>query len=53
MNQQRRRIAAFAALLCVLTIGSAYGVSNGEKVKTNGLITGRNGDTLTIRTLES
>ena len=53
MNQQRRRIAAFAALLCVLSIGSAYGVSNGEKVKTNGLITGRNGDTLTIRTLES
>jgi OOP family OmpA-OmpF porin len=53
MNQQRRRIVAFAALLCVLSIGSAYGVSNGEKVKTNGLITGRNGDTLTIRTLES
>jgi len=53
MNQQRRRIAAFAALLCVLSIGSAYGISNGEKVKTNGLITGRNGDTLTIRTLES
>jgi OOP family OmpA-OmpF porin len=53
MNQQRRRIVAFAALLCVLSIGSAYGVSNGEKVKTNGLITGRNGDTLTVRTLES
>jgi OOP family OmpA-OmpF porin len=53
MNQQRRRIAAFAALLCVLSMGSAYGVSNGEKVKINGLITGRNGDTLTIRTLES
>jgi len=42
-----------AALLCALSVGSAYGVSNGEKVKINGLITGRNGDTLTVRTLES
>lgn len=53
MNQQRRWIAALAVLLCALSVGSAYGVSNGEKVKVNGLITGRNGDTLTIRTLES
>jgi OOP family OmpA-OmpF porin len=53
MNQQYRWIAALAALLCALSVGSAYGVSNGEKVKINGLITGRNGDTLTVRTLES
>jgi len=53
MNQQCRWIAALAALLCALSVGSAYGVSNGEKVKINGLITGRNGDTLTVRTLES
>jgi OmpA-OmpF porin, OOP family len=39
-----------AAMLCV---GMAYGVSNGEKVKTKGLITGRDGDTFTLRTLES
>ena len=53
MNQQCRWIAALAALLCALSVGSAYGVSNGEKVKINGLITGRNADTLTVRTLES
>jgi outer membrane protein OmpA-like peptidoglycan-associated protein len=31
----------------------AYGVSHGEKVKLNGLITGRDGETLTIKTQES
>jgi len=34
-------------------VGVANGVSNGEKVKTKGLIVGRDGDTLTLRTLES
>jgi outer membrane protein OmpA-like peptidoglycan-associated protein len=40
-------------LLCTLSVGLAFGISNGEKVKINGLITGRNGDTLTVRTLAS
>jgi outer membrane protein OmpA-like peptidoglycan-associated protein len=53
MKQPRRSVLACAALLCALTVGSAYGISNGDKVKINGLITGRNGDTLTVRTLES
>ena len=51
--KNRSWIVATAALLCVLCAGLAYGVSNGEKVKMTGLITGRNGDTLTVRTLES
>jgi OmpA-OmpF porin, OOP family len=53
MMKNRSWIVATAALLCVLCAGLAYGVSNGEKVKTTGLITGRNGDTLTVKTLES
>jgi hypothetical protein len=31
----------------------AYGIANGEKAKVKGLITGRDSDTLTLRTLES
>jgi outer membrane protein OmpA-like peptidoglycan-associated protein len=53
MKQQRRSVLACATLLCALSVGLAYGVSNGEKVKISGLITGRNGDTLTVRTLTS
>jgi OOP family OmpA-OmpF porin len=53
MKQQRRSVLACAMLSCALSVGLAYGISNGEKVKINGLITGRNGDTLTVRTLES
>jgi outer membrane protein OmpA-like peptidoglycan-associated protein len=51
--KHRRRMVVCAALLCVVCVGLAYGVTNGEKTKINGLITGRNGDTLTVRTLES
>jgi outer membrane protein OmpA-like peptidoglycan-associated protein len=40
-------------LCCQLLVGSALGVTNGEKVKTNGLITKRDADTLTLRTLDS
>jgi outer membrane protein OmpA-like peptidoglycan-associated protein len=53
MMRNRSWIVAKAALLCVFCVELAYGVSNGEKVKITGLITGRNGDTLTVRTLES
>jgi OOP family OmpA-OmpF porin len=53
MKLRRLWIALCAAMLCVQLVGMAYGVSNGEKVKTKGLITGRDGDTFTLRTLES
>ena len=53
MKRTRIWIGFCAAFLCVLLVGVANGVSNGEKVKTKGLIVGRDGDTLTLRTLES
>jgi OOP family OmpA-OmpF porin len=53
MKRTRIWIGPCAAFLCVLLVGVANGVSNGEKVKTKGLIVGRDGDTLTLRTLES
>jgi OmpA-OmpF porin, OOP family len=52
MKQNRRWIAARIALLCVVCAGFAYGESDGSKVKINGLITGRNGDSLTVKTLK-
>ncbi|MGA8489357.1 MAG: OmpA family protein [Terriglobales bacterium] len=42
-------IVAFTALLFVLSAGLAYGESNGKKVKVNGLITGRDGENLTLK----
>lgn len=53
MKRLGASIVASAALLCGLSVGLAYGISNGEQVKTSGLITSRNGDMLTVRTLES
>ena len=53
MKRLGASIEASAALLFVLSVGLAYGISNGEQVKTSGLITARNGDMLTVRTLES
>ncbi len=46
---------AKAFLICValaafMAAGTAYGVTNGEKVKTDGLITGRSGEKLTVKT---
>ena len=36
-------------MLCILCAGLAFGASNGKKVKVNGLITGRDGESLTLR----
>jgi len=36
-----------------LTVGLAYGISNGEKAKVSGVITGRTGETLTVNSAES
>ncbi len=47
--------AAKASVLCAIlfafmAFGLAYGVTAGEKVKTSGLITGRSGEDLTVKT---
>jgi len=42
-------IVVCTALLCVLWAGLAYGESNAKKVKVNGLITGRDGENLTLK----
>jgi len=52
MKQNRRWIVACAALLCIFCVGVANAASNGQKVKLNGLITGRVGDTLTVKNLK-
>jgi OOP family OmpA-OmpF porin len=49
MKQNRKWIAC-TALLCMLFAGLAFGASEGKKVKINGMITGRDGEDLTMRT---
>jgi len=51
MKRKSVAIATCIVLLCLPFV--AYGVTNGEKVKVNGLITGRNSDSLTLRTADS
>jgi len=51
MKRKSVGIAVCAALLCFPLF--AYGVSSGEKVKINGLITGRSSDSLTIKTQDA
>jgi outer membrane protein OmpA-like peptidoglycan-associated protein len=53
MNQHRRWIVACTGLLCILCAGLAFGASNGTKVKINGLITGRDGENLTLKTTKT
>jgi OOP family OmpA-OmpF porin len=50
MKQDSRSMVAYAVLLCCLSVGLAYGATNGEKVKVKGLITTRTGETLTLKT---
>jgi outer membrane protein OmpA-like peptidoglycan-associated protein len=45
-----RTSLACAALIALVAIGLSYGVTAGEKVKTSGLITGRSGEDLTVKT---
>ena len=40
MMQNLKRSTGYAALLCCLAVGMAYGASNGEKAKVTGIITG-------------
>jgi OmpA-OmpF porin, OOP family len=52
MMQNRRSKIGYAALLCCLAVGLAYGASNGEKAKVSGIITGRTGESMTIKTAD-
>jgi len=45
-------IACATWLCCQLLVAISFGVTNGEKVKTSGLITKRDADTVTLRTLD-
>lgn len=49
MKQNRKRMVASTALLCCLCAGLALGASDGKKVKVNGLITGRDGENVMLR----
>jgi OOP family OmpA-OmpF porin len=49
MKQLRRSIVISTALLCILSVGSAYGASSSNKVKVTGLITGRDGEDLMVK----
>jgi OmpA-OmpF porin, OOP family len=48
MKRKSVAIATCVVLLCLPLL--VYGVSNGEKVKVNGMITGRDSETLTLKT---
>jgi len=52
MMQNRRTRIGYAVLVCCLAVGMAYGASNGEKVKVQGMITGRTGESVTIKTTD-
>ena len=49
MKQSRTWFVACTALLCILSVGLAFG----QKVKVEGLITGRDGDSLTLKSTKS
>jgi len=52
MMQNRKTRIGYAALVLFLAVGMAYGASNGEKVKVQGMITGRTGESVTIKTTD-
>jgi OOP family OmpA-OmpF porin len=52
MMQNRKTRIGYAALVFCLAVGMAYGASNGEKVKVQGMITGRTGESVTIKTTD-
>lgn len=53
MRETIRPIAMFVLLMCGLTLGLAFGVTTGEKIKTEGLIVSRQHDSLTVRTAKA
>jgi len=53
MKQDSRWTLARTALLWILCAGLAHGASDGKKVKFSGLITGRDGENLTVKNLKT
>jgi OmpA-OmpF porin, OOP family len=53
MIRNRKRRIGYVALLCCLAVGMAYGAAEGQKAKVTGIITGRTGDTLTIKSMDA
>ena len=49
MRGTRRCTVASTILLCWMALSSLYAADNGEEVKVRGLITGRTGETLTVK----
>ena len=52
MKRNKMSVLTCTAIVCFMAT-FMHAISNGEKVNLSGLITGRDGDTLTVRTLES
>jgi OmpA-OmpF porin, OOP family len=52
MMNNRRISIGHVALICCVVVGMAYGASNGEKAKVSGIITGRTGESMTIKTAD-
>jgi OOP family OmpA-OmpF porin len=50
MKQTSNSMVGYTLLLCCLAVGVANGASSSDKVKVKGLITGRTGETLTMKT---
>lgn len=51
MDRQMKVVAGLLAV-CLLALGSAFGGTNGEKIKSKGVITNRAGNTLTVKTAD-
>src|SRR6266850_8338901 len=52
MHETRRRTLVLAILLCSIALGRLHGSDSSEEVKVRGLITGRTGDTLAVKTAD-
>lgn len=52
MKNNWKRVVTCTALLCTLFAGLAFGGSDGKKIKFTGLITGRDGENLTVKNLK-
>ncbi|HEX4921531.1 MAG TPA: hypothetical protein VFV92_12425, partial [Candidatus Bathyarchaeia archaeon] len=52
MHELPKWTIALAVLMCWVALSSLYGADDGGKVKVRGLITGRTGETLSVKTAE-
>lgn len=49
---RRLTVVGSILLICLLALTTAFAISNGEKIKTKGVITNRAGETLTVKTAD-